>query len=169
MDVKKDEKHPFIVKTTHLEVSVLGTAFNANDYAKNVETSVVLVRGSVDVKVDNKAKQRLLPNQRLSMASGAVKINEVDVYGYICWKDDIMNFDGQKLTTILNTLSQYYNTKIEIIGSLKDEKCYGSLDLNCTLEEVLESISLTTPLRIVRKGEIIILSPEKIDKESTNL
>lgn len=169
LDVKKDEKHPFIVKTTHLEVSVLGTAFNVNDYAKNVETSVVLVRGSVDVKVDNKAKQRLLPNQRLSMASGAVKINEVDVYGYICWKDDIMNFDGQKLTTILNTLSQYYNTKIEIIGSLKDEKCYGSLDLNCTLEEVLESISLTTPLRIVRKGEIIILSPEKIDKESTNL
>ena len=83
------------------------------------------------------------------------------MYGYICWKDDIMNFDGQKLTTILNTLSQYYNTKIEIIGSLKDEKCYGSLDLNCTLEEVLESISLTTPLRIVRKGEIIILSPEK--------
>lgn len=64
---------------------------------------------------------------------------------------------------------EYYNTKIEIIGSLKDEKCYGSLDLNCTLEEVLESISLTTPLRIVRKGEIIILSPEKIDKESTNL
>ena len=161
LDVKKDEKHPFIVKTTHLEVSVLGTAFNVNDYAKNVETSVVLVRGSVDVKVDNKAKKRLLPNQRLSMASGAVKINEVDVYGYICWKDDIMNFDGQKLTTILNTLSQYYNTKIEIIGSLEDEKCYGSLDLNCTLEEVLESISLTTPLKIVRKGEVITLSPEK--------
>ena len=36
--LKKDEKHPFIVKTTHLEVSVLGTAFNVNDYAKNVET-----------------------------------------------------------------------------------------------------------------------------------
>lgn len=33
--------------------------------------------------------------------------------------------------------------------------------INCTLEEVLESISLTTPLKIVRKGEVITLSPEK--------
>ena len=161
LDVKKDEQHPFIVKTTHLEVSVLGTAFNVTDYAKDMETSVVLVRGSVDVKVDNKAKKRLVPNQRLSMESGAVEVNEVDVYSYICWKDDIMNFDGQKLTAVLKALSRYYNTKIEIIGSLEDEKCYGSLDLNCTLEEVLESISLTTPLKIVRKGEIITLSPEK--------
>lgn len=161
LDVKKDKQHPFIVKTTHLEVSVLGTAFNVNDYAKDMETSVVLVRGSVDVKVDNKAKKRLVPNQRLSMESGAVEVNKVDVYSYICWKDDIMNFDGQKLTAVLKALSRYYNTKIEIIGSLEDEKCYGSLDLNCTLEEVLESISLTTPLKIVRKGEIITLSPEK--------
>ena len=161
LDVKRDEQHPFIVKTTHLEVSVLGTAFNVTDYAKDMETSVVLVRGSVDVKVDNKAKKRLVPNQRLSMESGAVEVNEVDVYSYICWKDDIMNFDGQKLTAVLKALSRYYNTKIEIIGSLEDEKCYGSLDLNCTLEEVLESISLTTPLKIVRKGEIITLSPEK--------
>lgn len=161
LDVKKDQQHPFIVKTTHLEVRVLGTAFNVTDYARDAETAVVLVRGSVDVRVDNKEKKRLAPNQRLSMESGGVEVNEVDVYSYICWKDDIMNFDGQKLTSVLKSLSRYYNTKIEIIGNLEDERCYGSLDLNCTLEEVLESISLTTPLNIVRKGEVIYLSPEK--------
>lgn len=159
LDVQKDSIHPFVVRTNHLEVRVLGTAFNVTDYAKDSETSVVLVRGSVDVKVDNKDKKRLVPNQRLSAGNGEISVNEVDVYSYICWKDDIMNFDGQKLSSILKSLSRYYNIKIEIIGNLGDEKCFGSLDLNSTLDEVLESISITTPLTIIRKGEVIYVSP----------
>lgn len=162
LDVQKDSIHPFVVRTNHLEVRVLGTAFNVTDYAKDSETSVVLVRGSVDVKVDNKDKKRLVPNQRLSAGNGEISVNEVDVYSYICWKDDIMNFDGQKLSSILKSLSRYYNIKIEIIGNLGDEKCFGSLDLNSTLDEVLESISITTPLTIIRKGEVIYVSPREI-------
>lgn len=161
LDVQKDSIHPFVVRTNHLEVRVLGTAFNVTDYAKDSETSVVLVRGSVDVKVDNKDKKRLVPNQRLSAGNGEICVNEVDVYSYICWKDDIMNFDGQKLSSILKSLSRYYNIKIEIIGNLGDEKCFGSLDLNSTLDEVLESISITTPLTIIRKGEVIYVSPRE--------
>ena len=161
LDVQKDSIHPFVVRTNHLEVRVLGTAFNVTDYAKDSETSVVLVRGSVDVKVDNKDKMRLVPNQRLSAGNGEISVNEVDVYSYICWKDDIMNFDGQKLSSILKSLSRYYNIKIEIIGNLGDEKCFGSLDLNSTLDEVLESISITTPLTIIRKGEVIYVSPRE--------
>lgn len=161
LDVQKDSIHPFVVRTNHLEVRVLGTAFNVTDYAKDSETSVVLVRGSVDVKVDNKDKKRLVPNQRLSAGNGEISVNEVDVYSYICWKDDIMNFDGQKLSSILKSLSRYYNIKIEIIGNLGDEKCFGSLDLNSTLDEVLESISITTPLTIIRKGEVIYVSPRE--------
>lgn len=162
LDVRKDASHPFVVKTTRLEVTVLGTSFNVTDYAKDTETAVVLVQGSVDVKVDNREKKRLVPNQRLSKENGEVKVDEVDVYNYICWKDDAMNFDGQKLSDVLKSLSRYYNTKIEISGSLKDEKYYGSLDLNCTLDEVLESISLTAPLNIIRRGDEIYITPEKL-------
>lgn len=161
LDVRKDAAHPFVVKTNRLEVTVLGTSFNVTDYGKDTETAVVLVQGSVDVKVDNKEKKRLVPNQRLSKENGEVKVGEVDVYNYICWKDDAMNFDGQKLSDVLKSLSRYYNTKIEISGSLKDEKYYGSLDLNFTLDEVLESISLATPLNIVRQGDEIYITPGK--------
>lgn len=57
LDVRKDAAHPFVVKTNRLEVTVLGTSFNVTDYAKDTETAVVLVQGSVDVKVDNKEKK----------------------------------------------------------------------------------------------------------------
>ncbi len=161
LDVRKDAAHPFVVKTNRLEVTVLGTSFNVTDYSKDTETAVVLVQGSVDVKVDNKEKKHLVPNQRLSKANGEVKVDKVDVYNYICWKDDAMNFDGQKLSDVLNSLSRYYNTRIEISGSLKDEKFYGSLDLNCTLDELLESISLATPLNIIRQEDKIYIMPGK--------
>ena len=65
---------PFCGKTNRLEVTVLGTSFNVTDYAKDTETAVVLVQGSVDVKVDNKEKKRLVPNQRLSKENGVVKV-----------------------------------------------------------------------------------------------
>lgn len=159
LDVKRDETHPFIVKTSHLEVRVLGTSFNVTDYSKDSQPAVVLVRGSVDVKVDNKENKRLSPNQRLAMANGTVEVGEVDVYNYICWKDDVMNFDGKPLSYVLKSLSRYYDTKIEITSEIEDEICYGSLDLNCSIDEVLESISLTTPLNIERKGKIIFISP----------
>lgn len=161
LDVRKDAAHPFVVKTNRLEVTVLGTSFNVTDYSKDTETAVVLVQGRVDVKVDNKEKKHLVPNQRLSKANGEVKVDKVDVYNYICWKDDAMNFDGQKLSDVLNSLSRYYNTRIEISGSLKDEKFYGSLDLNCTLDELLESISLATPLNIIRQEDKIYIMPGK--------
>lgn len=60
LDVRKDVKHPFVVKTNRLEVTVLGTSFNVTDYVKDTEIAVVLVQGSVDVTVDNKEKKRLL-------------------------------------------------------------------------------------------------------------
>ncbi len=159
LDVRKDAKHPFVVKTNRLEVTVLGTSFNVTDYVKDTETAVVLVQGSVDVTVDNKEKKRLSPNQRLSKDNDVVNVHEVDVYSYICWKDDVMNFDGQRLSDVLKSLSRYYDTKIEISGSLEDEKYYGSLDLNSTLDEVLEAISLTTSLNITRRGDVIYIKP----------
>ena len=159
LDVKADREHPFVVNTNHLEVSVLGTAFNVTDYATDPETAVVLVRGSVNVKVANKKEVRLKPNQRLSSEAEEINVKNVDVYSYICWKDDLMNFNGQKLSDILRALSRYYNTRIETSGNIEDERCHGSLDLNCTLDEVLESISLAVPLNTIREGNVIKISP----------
>lgn len=161
LDVKKDAGHPFVVKTNRLEVTVLGTSFNVTDYASDSESAVVLVQGSVDVNVGNTVRKRLVPNQRLSNDHGKVNIGQVDVYRYICWKDDLMNFNGQKLSDILKSLSRYYAVRIELSGDLKEELYHGSLDLNCTIEDVLATISLTTPLQIVKEKDVFYIKPKK--------
>ena len=100
LEVKKDVDHPFVVKTNRLEVTVLGTSFNVTDYASDSESAVVLVRGSVDVNIGNTVRKRLVPNQRLSNDHGKVNVDQVDVDKYICWKDDLMNCNGQKLIVL---------------------------------------------------------------------
>ncbi|UVV59339.1 FecR family protein [Bacteroides thetaiotaomicron] len=52
-DVKKDKQHPFIVKTNHLKVKVLGTKFNVHAYAEDEKTTTTLESGSVVVQKAN--------------------------------------------------------------------------------------------------------------------
>ena len=49
-EVAKDEKRPFIVKTSDLSVQVLGTAFNLSCYPDDLRVETTLVRGSVKVE-----------------------------------------------------------------------------------------------------------------------
>ena len=48
-DVKKDKQHPFIVKTNHLKVKVLGTKFNVHAYAEDEKTTTTLESGTVSI------------------------------------------------------------------------------------------------------------------------
>ncbi len=161
LDVKKDAAHPFVVKTNRMEVTVLGTTFNVTDYERDKETAVVLVQGSVDVTLENNLKKRLVPNQRLTIQDGDLKVDEVDVYQYTCWKDDLMIFKEQKLRDILKSLSRYYDVHIEMSDSLKDEIYHGTLDLNGSIDDVLSTISLVTPLQITRDKDVIYIKPNK--------
>ncbi len=90
-----------------------------------------------------------------------MNVDQVDVDKYICWKDDLMNCNGQKLNDILKSLGRYYAVKIEVSGNLKEELYYGNLDLNRTLEDVLATISLTTPLQIVKRNDVFYIKPKE--------
>ena len=157
-EVRKNEELPFDVRTKELGVTVLGTKFNVSDYHNDAQSSVTLVKGSVEV-VAGKNSTKLSPNQRLAYESGLVDVKNVDVTPYICWKDDIINFNDMKLHDILRTLSRYYNIPIEGIESLDNEVCYGNMDLNMSIDEVLESISHTVELSYRREGNKIIVLP----------
>lgn len=49
LEVAKDPKRPFFVKTKDFDVKVLGTTFNVSAYKDDAIASVVLVEGKVEV------------------------------------------------------------------------------------------------------------------------
>lgn len=154
LDVSKG--NPFWVHTKAFDVSVLGTQFNVNAYNESTEKSVVLVRGSVEVKVGND-KTKLLPKQGMFLTDSSPYVKEVDTDTYTCWKDGTMKIAGETLQNIFMRLSDYYGVSIDCEDSVvAGERYRGKLNLRDSVEQVLYNLSLSTPFSYEKSNENII-------------
>ena len=79
IDVTRNPRHPFIVHTEKMEVTVRGTSFNVSAYNKEEETSVVLVKGKVQVSTRNHDSMTMLPNEMVALENGPLSRHKVDV------------------------------------------------------------------------------------------
>jgi len=143
LEVEKSKEKPFIVHAKTFDVEVLGTKFNLSAYNEDLENSVVLVEGSVDVKTEAH-KQRLEPSQGYFSSEGMAKVKKVNTYVYTCWRDGVMIIDGESLDNMFNRLGRHYNVKIQFDNqSISKELYKGKLNLHDSLDEVLNSLSIS--------------------------
>lgn len=140
LDVKKDPSRPFIVKTKGFDVKVLGTQFNICAYKDEPSASVVLVNGQVEVETAQKDKSILAPNQLIEINEKGTDIKEVDVFEYICWKDNMMMLYDRKVGETLDKLARYYGRHIVYDNAINNIPISGKLDLRENLEDVVNII-----------------------------
>lgn len=98
LDVFRNEKAPFIVRTKDFQVQVLGTSFNISAYLSESVSSVVLVEGSVNVRNQKKKQVKLTPGQLVNIHTGQLDapIN-VDVEPYVCWVKNMLMYTDEPL------------------------------------------------------------------------
>ena len=126
LSVSHDPNRPFIVKTSQMDIQVLGTTFNVSAYENKQTQSVVLVSGKIKVKTSKNESKTLSPNNLLSYnEQEGIHIQSVDVQKYIAWKDGFYLFQTEKLKDIATKLSDYYGKKIMIDSPLKTITCSG--------------------------------------------
>lgn len=164
IEAAKDRNRPLIVHTKKMDVQVLGTSFNVRAYRKQQLTSVTLVTGKVEVQTNKDNKIVLSPNQLLEYSCGKTKVSNVDVYDYTCWKDGVMKFNGTPLKVILSQLSQYYDVVFVFDTDMPNIKYIGKLDLNEDLNKVLNTITLTAPIRFDTQDDGTVKTVLVIDK-----
>lgn len=158
LEVAHDKKHPFIVESDNFNLRVLGTKFAISNY-KESNTNIVLVEGSVEVTDKNEKKARLVPNDLLSIAAGAITSQQqVDVAEYISWVDGIMLLNGNDLSHIIERLSIYYGISIRCNPLIGKEKVYGKLDLKDNIDDVMECLRQTLLIQIERSDTGIFLN-----------
>lgn len=153
-EVSKDEKKPFIVKTSDLQIKVLGTQFNISAYTEDKVIQTVLKEGSVSISSNNSGLFErdlvLKPNQMASFnrTSKDTKVYEVDVNYYTLWTKGLLSFDEIDFTRIVKKVERFYNISIGFSEPLLGAtRISGKLDLKQKREEVLEyleKVSLTT-------------------------
>lgn len=153
MEVTRDEKCPFIVKTSTMDIRVLGTAFNVTAYKKDAQSSVVLASGSVSVKADTE-EVKLVPNEMFSHSKhNGVHVEKVVVSDYTSWKDGIYIYHSEPLSSILNRISRYYGKEICYPPSIATFKCSGKLNLLEDLDSLLEGLTHTVPVIYTKTDE----------------
>lgn len=158
MEVSHEENRPFIVKTNMMDVEVLGTSFNVTAYKKDVQSSVVLVTGSVRVTAKDEQVQ-IVPNERYSYSpQNGGQVKEVNSSDYISWKEGIYVYHSEPLSSILNRLSRYYGKDILYNQDVGQFKCSGKLDLQDDLDSLLEGLTHTLPVYCTKQGEKYVFS-----------
>lgn len=126
-DVKKDSQHPFIVKTNHLKVKVLGTKFNVHAYAEDEKTITTLESGSVVVqKSNNEDIITLTPNEQLDYDNPTGEFNKkiIDASLYTGWTKGELNFAGMTLKDIFITIERIYDIHIIVPPHLTTTDVY---------------------------------------------
>lgn len=158
LQVARDARRPFYVKTDGFDVRVLGTSFNVCAYKDDAEASIVLVEGAVEMISSKKETVKITPGQKLSIGNDGLSISEVDVNEYILWKDNILYLGNYKSCgEILTRLARQYDVVIEYDSRLENTYIGGKLDVCERIEDVLDILSVSGRFTYERQeGRIII-------------
>ena len=137
--VKKDEKIPFKVKASDIEIEVLGTEFNLKAYPDESTISTTLAEGSVEIK-SNFQKTVMKPNQKVVFNRADNKMtlyNLKDISPETEWKDGRLVFRNESLEELELKLERWFDVDIVFADQeVKKRRFTGILERESILEVV---------------------------------
>ena len=158
-DVAHDAERPFIVETSRMNVKVLGTRFNVNDYDDNEEVSTTLVNGSVEIISGDQQAFRLVPGEQAYGKENELEKREVNVRLYTSWIDGKFLFNNTELEEIAKQISRWYDVEIFFSSeSVKKVRFTGAIVKFKPLEDLVRMIESTSQVRFSVKGRTIVIS-----------
>ena len=140
------DKTPFIVKTDHQEIEVLGTQFNVKSYNDENQTTTTLLEGKVKVTGlnNNNSQERILEvGEEAVWKNNQLNITKVNTNKAVDWKDGRFIFSGDNIKTIMTNVSRWYNIDVSYQGDVSNINFEGSMSRYETIGEVLRKLELT--------------------------
>lgn len=157
-DVRKDEEHPFVVRTRFGEVTVLGTAFNINAYNDADACYTTLVYGKVNFSTPDQNTITLAPGEQAVASSRGIEKRAVDVNEYIGWAQGVYVFNNKRLGDIMKTFERWYDVHVYYEKeSLRDLTYSGDLQRYGTINTFLNALELTGDIYYRINGRNILI------------
>jgi len=154
--VEPNKEKPSVVLAKGVRITVVGTSFNVKNINGNIE--VVVENGIVRVSIGErseelKANEKLLVNVKDSVMTEE-KVSD-QLYKYYRTKEFVC--DETPLWKLVQVINEAYHSQV-IIGNpaLKDMTLTTTFH-NESLEQVLNVISITFNIKVVKQGNTIIL------------
>jgi ferric-dicitrate binding protein FerR (iron transport regulator) len=117
-EVAPDAEKPFIIKTSSLKTTVLGTHLNVSGYPGDNLTEVSLYEGKVELSDKNSPDSKVVmkPGQKVSFSNNEknfyIKSHELEKPAE--WREGILRFYDEDLNSIIQKLERKFMTRIFI-------------------------------------------------------
>lgn len=150
-EVTHNPKIPFVVNVGDLQVCAHGTTFNIYGYTEDERIETSLIEGNVEIKKKNidgtTISYQMKPLDRFIYSKSDKKItsSKCEFKNY-AWKDGKLVFKNASIDEVVKKLSRWYNVDISLKDSILNNFTYTATINQETLPQVLELISLATPV-----------------------
>ncbi len=153
-EVVHNSKIPFIVKAGEIQIKAIGTTFNIMAYPDDDKIETSLINGLVELE-RTKPNGDVIPLLKMKSTDLAVfeksnyEINTrtIDDDRYFSWKDGKLVFNGEPMEDVVKKLSRWFNVDIQIKDPELRELTYTATFVHETLPQVMELMSLMSPVR----------------------
>jgi transmembrane sensor len=166
-NVTHDTKHPFIVRTHRVAIRVLGTEFNVKEYPGEGESETTLIKGSIELTINNRTDQKFLlkPSEKFALVEkdhsqqgedigssvltieniSPVKLGDKEYIREVSWVENNLVFQNETFEQLIPKLERWYNVKI----TLEDPKIrsyrYTGIFIDENIIQALEAMQLIKP------------------------
>lgn len=160
-EVFKDKTKPFIVEVNDVNIEVLGTTFNVNNYEEDNFINCVLTEGSVRLSEKENQENNIVlkPNYKATwQKEGKSFITEkVNPNNYSAWINGELIFNKNSFTNIAKKIERYYDVKIlNNYPFLASQEFTGTIRVKeSNVENILEIFKLDTPFNYTKKNNVI--------------
>ncbi len=158
-EVRKDAGHkPFIVHTSTLGVSVLGTRFNVD--ARSPATQVVLTSGKV--KITEKTGQDsafMNPGEKIEWdaARHTLVKTKTDTQLYSAWTEKLWRFRETSLQDIASLLREYYGVNTVFRNEKNRQLRMSGVIPVTSLDMLAQVIAKTLHVKIEENNKVLII------------
>jgi transmembrane sensor len=163
-EVARNKKIPFVIYTSDVEIRVLGTKFNVMAYPDDPRIETTVTEGTVNV-IERMGDKSLIikANQKASYTKTKKTLlcSTVNPQTFTSWKENILYFDNENFENMISKLERWYDVSIHLEGKDSIDDRFTLTIKNESLKEVLDLISLTTPLHYKIQDNQVTISYKK--------
>ena len=157
-EVINRERQIFRVESTNISATVLGTTFFMRDGDDVENTSVQLIEGKLEVKLNDNLPGEILEAGEqviLSNQDQLIKLDYLKTRDF-AWNRQKFGFNATTLDEVSRSLSQYYGVRIQVDPGIGDCAFTGEFPTE-SLALILESISAVFGSDLTRSGDNYVL------------
>ena len=162
-NVKKNPAQPFIVKTSNLNITALGTEFNVEAYPEEPTITATLLSGSI--AVDNLIDQTqviLTPEEQITFnrKSAVSKKDRIDKEIITAWQRGEISIQNKSIAEIIRVLERRFPVKFQYPHSVihKEDKFNVRFRRDASLEEVMSVIQVVSGVSFTIDNEVCYLN-----------